>query len=58
VPGPNAKAAIAKNGTCPSGYSAQGNYCVANSNNAEIVIPKNGICPSGYSTQGNYCVQN
>ena len=48
---------IAKNGGCPSGYSAQGNYCVARTDNAKMVIPKSGGCPSGYSAQGNYCVE-
>ena len=49
---------IAKNGGCPSGYYASGNYCVANSANAKIVIPKSGSCPSGYYSSGNYCVEN
>lgn len=46
---------LPKNGACPSGYSAQGNMCVPNSN-AKPAIPKNGACPSGWSAQGNYCV--
>ena len=50
--------AIPKNGACPTGYSTQGNYCVANRANAPDAIPKNGACPTGYSTQGNYCVSN
>ena len=48
---------IAKNGTCPTGYSAQGNMCVPNAN-AKPAIPKNGTCPTGWSAQGNYCVAN
>jgi hypothetical protein len=58
VPNANAKPAIPKNGTCPTGWSTQGNYCVANTANPKTVIPKNGTCPTGYSTQGNYCVSN
>jgi hypothetical protein len=48
---------ISKNGSCPSGYSSQGNMCVPNAN-AKPAIPKNGSCPSGWSSQGNYCVAN
>ena len=29
VPGSSARPALPKNGTCPNGYNAQGNYCVA-----------------------------
>jgi hypothetical protein len=57
VPNGNAKPVIAKNGTCPSGWSSVGNYCIANSANPKNVIQKSGTCPPGYSTQGNYCVQ-
>ena len=46
---------IAKNGPCPSGYSAQGKMCVPG-NNAKPANPKIGACPSGRSAQGNYCV--
>jgi hypothetical protein len=53
-----AKPAIAKNGTCPSGWMQQGNYCVANDSNPKTVIPRSGTCPSGYMQQGNYCVSN
>ena len=48
---------IPKDGTCPSGYSAQGNMCVPNAN-ARPAIPKDGTCPSGWSAQGKYCVAN
>ena len=47
---------IAKNGGCPSGYSAQGNMCVPRAG-AKAAFAKNGGCPSGYSAQGNYCVE-
>jgi hypothetical protein len=59
VPGSSAKPAIIKvGGSCPSGWSTQGGYCVANSSNPKHVMPKvGGSCPSGYSTQGSYCVK-
>lgn len=46
---------IPKNGSCPPGYSTQGNTCVPNAG-AKPAIPKNGSCPAGWSTHGNYCV--
>lgn len=46
---------IAKNGSCPSGYTTSGNYCKPGSS-ARYAVPKNGSCPSGYNTSGNYCV--
>jgi len=48
---------ILKNGSCPSGYSSQGNMCSPNAN-AKPAIPRSGSCPSGWSTQGNYCLAN
>jgi hypothetical protein len=58
VPNANAKPAIPKNGSCPSGWHSDGNYCLANSATPKNVVPKNGSCPSGYHSDGNYCVQN
>jgi hypothetical protein len=46
---------IPKNGSCPSGYTSDGNMCVPRAN-AKPAIPKNGSCPSGWSSDGNYCV--
>ena len=46
---------IPKDGSCPSGYSSQGNFCVPGSG-ARFAIAKHGSCPSGYGSQGNYCV--
>jgi hypothetical protein len=49
---------IARNGSCPSGYYASGNYCVASSGSSKNAIPRNGSCPSGYYASGNYCVSS
>lgn len=46
---------IPKDGSCPSGYGSQGNFCVPSSG-ARFAIAKHGACPSGYGSQGNYCV--
>ena len=50
---------IEKVGTCPSGYTTQGNMCVPGSS-AKPAIIKVGTCPSGWSTSGGggYCVAN
>jgi hypothetical protein len=50
-----APVALPKTGTCPSGYSTSGNYCVPGSG-ARFAVPKVGTCPSGYSTSGDYCL--
>lgn len=47
---------IARNGSCPGGYYATGNYCVASSNTTKAAIPRSGSCPGGYYATGNYCV--
>jgi hypothetical protein len=46
---------LIKQGSCPSGYSQSGNYCVPGSN-ARFALPKSGSCPSGYSQSSNYCL--
>lgn len=46
---------LIKQGSCPSGYSQSGNYCVPGSS-ARFALPKSGSCPSGYSQSGNYCL--
>lgn len=46
---------LPKVGSCPSGYSSQGNFCVPGTS-AQFAIAKDGSCPSGYGSQGSYCV--
>ncbi len=46
---------LERDGSCPTGYSASGNYCVPG-NSARFAIERNGSCPTGYSASGNYCV--
>lgn len=46
---------IARNGSCPGGYYATGNYC-APSNGARFAMHRNGSCPGGHYASGNYCV--
>ena len=46
---------LERNGSCPSGYSSSGEYCVPNKD-ARFAIARDGSCPSGYSSSGNYCV--
>jgi hypothetical protein len=46
---------VIKTGSCPSGYTTSGGYCVPG-RNARPALPKIGSCPSGYSTSGNYCL--
>ena len=42
-------------GSCPSHYSARGDYCVPDER-AKPAIVRNDDCPTGYMIQGNYCV--
>lgn len=46
---------IAKEGSCPSGYTSSGYYCVPGVS-ATYAIKKIGGCPSGYRGSGKYCV--
>jgi len=50
-----AQQAILRNGSCPSGYYASGNYC-APGPQARPAIDRAGSCPSGYFASGAYCV--
>ena len=52
-----AAVALPKVGSCPSGYSTSGDYCLANQG-ARHAMPKTGSCPSGYSTSGDYCLSS
>lgn len=46
---------ILKHGTCPSGYTPSGAYCIPGSK-ARLAIDKLGTCPSGYTPSGAYCL--
>ena len=46
---------IERDGACPSGYYASGNYCVPGAG-ARFAISRRGFCPSGYYASGQYCV--
>jgi hypothetical protein len=46
---------VLRNGSCPSGYYASGNYCVPG-NSARHALSRSGSCPSGYYASGDYCV--
>lgn len=48
--------ALARDGSCPSGYSSSGNYCVPGSGARFALARNGGSCPSGYFSSGNYCV--
>ena len=54
--------AVHKVGSCPSGYTTSGDYCLATSSESTdvealvaIALPKKGSCPSGYTTSGDAC---
>ena len=48
---------IAKHGTCPTGYSGQGGFCVGGSNAGPVIDKGAGSCPEGYHQSGSgYCV--
>ena len=51
-----AQQAIARHGSCPSGFNSSGNYCVAISSDLHA-IERHGSCPSGYNSSGDYCVR-
>ena len=46
---------VAKVGSCPNGYTSDGNYCRPHSNSSMFVILKDGSCPNGYTSDGSYC---
>ena len=46
-----------KTGSCPSGYSSSGNYCVPQ-RNAHFALERRESCPFGYTTSGDYCLEN
>jgi|GEM_PF-3397325 len=46
---------VVKRGTCPSGYSTSGQYCIPGPR-ARLALEKRGRCPSGYGTSGAYCL--
>ena len=55
----SAQQPIIKKGSCPSGYRAEGNYCVPRGvgDNSPQVIEKKGKCPSGWRAEGKYCIR-
>ncbi|WP_020505945.1 hypothetical protein [Lamprocystis purpurea] len=46
---------VVKLGTCPSGYSTSGQYCIPGPR-ARLALEKRGRCPSAYGTSGAYCL--
>ena len=52
------RVAIARVGSCPTGYGVSGEYCVASSENAKRAITRFGTCPKGYHSSGNYCLED
>ncbi|MGQ9658637.1 MAG: hypothetical protein ACUVQI_03825 [Thermochromatium sp.] len=46
---------IPRHGTCPSGYTPSGAYCLPGAK-ARLAITKLGTCPSGYTPSGAYCL--
>jgi len=58
---PNSKLrriAMVRVGSCPTGYSVSGEYCVADSDNPKRAIGRFGKCPKGYHSSGNYCLED
>lgn len=43
---------VAKDGSCPKGFSASGSDCKSSS---KVAIVKIGSCPTGFRASGNYC---
>lgn len=50
--------AIARVGSCPTGYRVSGEYCVAARKEAKHAITRFGACPKGYHSSGNYCLED
>ncbi len=48
---------VKKIGTCQSGYSSSGNYCLPNSN-TRFAIPTSVSFPRSYSSSGQYFLRN
>jgi hypothetical protein len=44
-----------KLGTCPSGYSTSGQYCMPRPQ-ARLALERRGQCPTGYGSSGAYCL--
>lgn len=49
-----AASVVAKNGSCPKGFSAKGSNCASNS--GKVAITRLGSCPKGFKSSGKYCV--
>ena len=56
LPSSGARYAVTKVGTCPTGYSTSGDYCLASSDDTPVAVAKGGGCPTGFSTSGDYCL--
>ncbi len=44
---------VAKDGSCPKGFSASGSRCVSSD---MVALPRLGSCPTGFKASGKYCV--
>lgn len=46
---------VAKDGSCPTGFKASGNYCIGDKGDyAEV---RSGSCPSGLKSSRKYCIK-
>ena len=50
--------ALVRDGSCPSGFSSSGNYCVPGSGARFALARNGGSCPSGYFSSSDFCVSS